>query len=98
MKTGLKALLEEVDGMFPSFGDVGSTIVFHGGEREIQNYCLRKMPSGWEFTVENDWAMWEDLGLRYEFGVFDTPESAVKAFLDYVKENKVDVRGLCYNA
>ena len=97
MKTGLKALLEEVDGMFPSFGDPGTTFLLYGSVNEIPNYIITRVPSGWKFSVENDWMKWEDAGLRCEFGVFDSPGTTVKAFLDYVKGNKVDVRGLCYN-
>jgi hypothetical protein len=81
----LRALLMEVDKMFPSSKPKLSSY----------NYSLGKFPYGWQFTVVNNWYAWADKGLQHEFGVYSQPELAVLAFLDYVKTNKINVRYLC---
>ena len=86
MAKDLKALLMEVDKMFP----------FSKRKLSTYNYSLGKFPSGWNFKVVNNRYTWSDKQLQHEFGLYAQPEFAVQAFLDYVKKNKINVRRLCH--
>lgn len=58
------------------------------------NFSLERFARGWSFHVVGAWAKWLNVGFKYDFGLYKYPEGAVKAFLDYVKENGIDVRAL----
>src|SRR5574340_210739 len=58
------------------------------------DFQLCKFPYGWVFKVVNDWNKWSRLSLVSQFGAYERPESAVKAFLAYVEENNLDVKSL----
>ena len=58
------------------------------------NYDLAKFPAGWQFNVTNDWYKWSDAKFKHNFGIYRTPEYAIIAFLEYVKENKIKVKKL----
>lgn len=60
----------------------------------IYDFILAKFPYGYVFKVINDWHKWSDKGLETEFGAYQKPEHAIQAFLDYVKENKINVKKL----
>lgn len=61
---------------------------------ECFTFTLGKMPSGWRFQVVDSWSRWMDAGLKHEFGLYESPEQAVRAFLDYVAANKVECHRL----
>lgn len=61
---------------------------------EIIDYSLNRFPSGWRFSVTNDWHKWHDKGLRFDTDIYATPESAVQAFLVYVQSGGISVRRL----
>lgn len=91
MKTGnidiidLKQLLIEVDKLFPKRKKPYLT---------CYNYTLGKFPYGWVFSVVNSWQNWSNNNLQHKFGAYEQPEYAVHAFLNYVKENKINVKKL----
>lgn len=60
------------------------------------NYILAKFPvkNGWCFTLVNDWNNWLNLKYQTKFDNFNTPKEAIIAFLEYVYENKINVRKL----
>lgn len=58
------------------------------------NYRLEGNSTGFEFCIVGNWKAWNDLGLKIRFGEFDTPENAVLAFLNYVKENNLHVNNM----
>lgn len=58
------------------------------------NYTLGKFPGGWKFTVSNNWYNWSEKGLKHSFGVYTEPEYAIQAFLNYVRDNGIDVNKL----
>lgn len=58
------------------------------------DFCLNKMPYGWKFQVINNWHKWMDKNLETDFGCYSKPEYAVLAFLDYVKDHKINVKKL----
>lgn len=82
----LSLLLEEAAGLFPKSGGGGATF----------DFFLGKFPGGWRFDVINDWHRWMDKKLETHFGLYQTPELAVIAFLSYVREKKVRVRSLAH--
>jgi len=79
----LSKLLEEADALFVH------------KSREVRlssyDYTLGRFPYGWSFSVINSWNKWSDANLKHEFGVWSTPEDAVYDFLQYVKDNHVNV-------
>jgi hypothetical protein len=79
----LDELLKQADALWPDPTPTGS-----------YNYGLGRFPQGWGLYVCNSWEKWMRAGLRHDFRIYSTPEAAVQAFLDYVKENKVDVAAL----
>lgn len=81
----LKALLIEVDKMFQKSKPKLCSF----------NYSLNKYPYGWKFSVIKNWHKWLDVGAEVDFGVYEQPEFAVLAFLNYVKKHKINVRELC---
>lgn len=83
----LKELLNKADRLFPST---------EKPELSPYNYTLGRFPYGWKFTVTNNWYAWSDAGLKHDFGTYKEPEYAVRAFLDYVAENNIDVPMLCH--
>jgi len=79
----LKTLLKEVDKLFPKrFGSF------------TYNYILAKGVEGWTFEVVCNWYNWSDMNMKHEFGIYSEPESTLQAFLDYVKEHKINVAEL----
>lgn len=58
------------------------------------DFYLGKFSHGWQFNVTNSWQAWMTKGLTYTFGTYAIPEQAVRAFLEYVQENKINVRSL----
>lgn len=58
------------------------------------NFTLGCFPYGWVFNVVNDWHKWMDRGFKTKFGAYSTPSLAIRAFLNYVDENKIDVMSL----
>lgn len=54
-------------------------------------YALSRFPYGWTFTLINSWHKWIDADLDHHFSVWEDPEDAVQEFLDYVKDNDIDV-------
>jgi len=85
----LRALLQEVDALFPAAVD---------GALDTYNYSLGKFPRGWQFVLTNDWYKWSDKGYESHFGLYREPEHAVQAFLSYVKSKKINVKSLCHAA
>jgi hypothetical protein len=83
--TPLEQLLRQVDDLF---AHVPTRL------NETYNYSLGRFPSGWCFSVTNDWNKWMERGLSHEFRLFETPELAVEAFLTYVVANKINVADL----
>jgi hypothetical protein len=59
------------------------------------DYSLGKFPNNWCFTVTNDWHQWLDKHLNIDF-YGATPEAAVRNFLQYVIDNKINVHKLMY--
>lgn len=87
MASDLKSLLAQVDKLFPPS---------KSGTLDTYNYSLGKFPRGWQFVLTNDWYKWADKRYEHQFGLYREPEYAVKAFLDYVKEKKINVKALCH--
>lgn len=85
MKT-LEQLLRECDQLWSYDEPIAYTF----------NYTLGRFPGGWQFSVTNDWYKWNDAGLKHTFGVYTTASGAIRAFLNYVRENKIDVRALAH--
>jgi hypothetical protein len=82
----LSELLTRVDALFP-----------HKKIRkgpDSYDYTLGKFPRGWSFDVVNSWHKWSDKRLQHQFGIWNTPEGAILEFLDYVKENNINVKSL----
>jgi len=50
----------------------------------------------WRFDVINNWYAWDDKKFEHQFGWFQNPENAVKAFLCYVEQHKINVKKLQY--
>ena len=84
----LKALLQDVDALFPPAVD---------GALDTYNYSLGKFPRGWQFVLTNNWYAWSDKGYEHQFGLYQEPEHAAQAFLNYVKAKKINVRALCHD-
>jgi len=82
----LSDLLQEVDALF------GHT----SREPKLSpyDYTLGRYPYGWNFSIRNSRYKWNDANLKHDFGVWQIPENAVREFLDYVKENNIDVESL----
>ena len=78
----LSKLLKECDKLWEY--DIPVAFVF--------NYTLAKFPAGWQFNVTNGWQNWTKAGFKDSFGMYSEPEYAVIAFLEYVKENNIDVK------
>jgi hypothetical protein len=82
----LSELLKEVDALFVH------------KSREVRlssyDYVLARFPYGWSFSVTNSWYKWSDARLKHEFGAWSTPEAAVNEFLQYVKDNHINVKSL----
>jgi len=85
----LSTLLEKADALFPTT-DKPKLCTY--------NYTLGRFPYGWVFEVTNNWSAWLDAGLENRFGAYKKPEHAVMAFLNYVRENKIDVMSLTHEA
>jgi hypothetical protein len=64
------------------------------GPSYTYDYTLGKFPDGWCFNVVNSWHKWVAANRQHEFGRYQTPEEAVQAFLNYVRENRIMVHGL----
>jgi len=82
----LSELLKEVDALFP-----------HASRKprlSSYDYTLGRFPYGWSFSVTNSWYKWSDARLKHEFGAWSTPEAAVNEFLQYVKDNHINVESL----
>jgi len=77
----LQELLVEVDLLFKEDHEVAVSY----------NYSLNKFPAGWNFTVTNDWHQWMDKGYKHQFGIYTYPEGCVIAFLNYVRNKKINV-------
>lgn len=58
------------------------------------DFHLGRFPDGWTFQVVNDWHRWIAAGRKTEFGRYETPEAALIAFLEYRRENQINVAGL----
>lgn len=58
------------------------------------NYSLGKFPAGWQFSVNNNWCNWSAKKLTHTFGIYNKPEHAISAFLEYVKREGIDVKKL----
>lgn len=60
------------------------------------SFELAKFPVeyGWYFNVISSWHNWTRIGLLDRFGGYVQPEFAVRAFIDYVRDHNVDVKGL----
>ena len=58
------------------------------------DFELAKFPYGWVFNVINSWHNWMEKGYKTKFGAYKDPKYAVKAFLDYVEENNINVKKL----
>lgn len=82
----LSELLKKVDDLF-----VHKT-------REVRlatfDYSLARFPYGWTFNLINSWHKWLDAGLSTDFHVWQTPEAAVREFLEYVEKNDINVASL----
>jgi len=83
----LKSLLAEVDALFPKAKK---------NRLDTYNYSLGKFPRGWQFVLTNNWYGWAENGYEHQFGLYQEPEHAIKAFLRYVKEHKINVKKLCH--
>ena len=83
----LSELLQIVDHLFPTYKK---------RRAYTYNYELAKFPveRGWYFNVINSWHKWQRKKLETQFGGYLKPEYAVAAFLDYVRDNKINVRRL----
>jgi hypothetical protein len=81
----LSELLKIVDSLFP---------LYKTKKAYSYNYHLAKFPIkyGWVFNVTSNWYKWIDANLQHQFGGYLKPEYAVAAFLDYVKEHKINVK------
>ena len=84
----LETLIKEVDALFPTSPDCEGILSY--------NYTLGRFPCGWKFSVTNNWYNWSDKRLEHQFGVYKKPEYALQAFLNYVKENNIDVMALTH--
>jgi len=68
--------------------------VYKGRHLMPHTFCLVNKNGLWRFDVINSWGKWVDKKLCYQFGWFQNPENAVKAFLCYVEQNKILVKKL----
>lgn len=82
----LSMLLSEVDKLFKHKSTKHRLSTY--------DYTLGRFPSGWQFSVVNSWYRWNDASHQHQFGVYEKPEQAVAAFLDYVHRNKINVAKL----
>jgi hypothetical protein len=60
----------------------------------IHTFELVNHNGGWSFKIINSWHKWMDKNLEFEFGWFREPEGAVKGFLFYVDQHKINVKKL----
>lgn len=82
----LNLLIDEVDKLFKHKNNPSGPWTF--------DYSLGKFPQGWQFSVVNSWHKWSAKKLKHVFGVWTTPEAAIAEFLDYVRDNKINVAKL----
>jgi hypothetical protein len=87
MKKDLTQLLQEASKLFRANDWKKSKLTCY-------DFTLNKMPYGWIFSVTNSWYKWLDKELEYSFGAYNKPEYAIQAFLNYVKDNKINVKKL----
>jgi hypothetical protein len=83
----LTELLNKATKLFKTYKDDG----FH-----THTFCLISQNGMWAFNVINSWHKWHAKHLKFEFGWFQKPENAVKCFLLYVDQNKINVKKLQY--
>jgi hypothetical protein len=83
----LDVLLECVTRLFKTYKDDGA---------QTHTFTLTNQNGMWSFNVINSWHKWHAKHLRFEFGWFQKPENAVKCFLLYVEQNKINVKKLQY--
>jgi len=82
----LSFLLKETSKLFKTYKKGNCTHTF----------ALYNHNGGWAFHVVNSWHKWTDKKLEFEFGWFKEPQNAVKAFLFYVEQHKINVKKLQY--
>ena len=58
------------------------------------NYALECNSSGFELCIVNDRDLWYYSSFKNRFGEFSEPENAVLSFLNYVKDNNINVNNL----
>jgi hypothetical protein len=64
------------------------------GVPDQYNYTIGRFPRGWEFRVVHNWHKWSDLNLNHAFSLYQEPEYAIIAFLDYCIDNKIEPSNL----
>jgi len=80
----LSELLRQASKLFKTYPKGNTTHTF-----ELVNHN-----GGWSFQVINSWHKWWAKNLEFDFGWFQNPENAVKAFLLYVDKHKINVKKL----
>lgn len=48
----------------------------------------------WSIEVTDDWHKWSEKGINEMRSKYSTPENAIKSFMDYVKENNINIKNL----
>lgn len=80
----LEQLLAEVDKAF----DLGKK-----PSNQTFVYSIGTIYNGWQFNVTDNWYRWADLDLKHDFNG-KTAAACIQAFLDYIKENKINPASL----
>jgi hypothetical protein len=81
----LSTLLEIVDSMFPK------------KKQKIDTYSftLARVGRGlWKFDLIDSWHKWMDKNYETHFGLYNQPEYAVAAFIEYVDRNNISIKRL----
>lgn len=82
----LDKLIKKVEDLFPKSEKAYLT---------CYNFSLSCFPYGWVFRVVNSWDKWSDNNYKHVFGIYNRPEYALQAFLDYIENHKINPIDLC---
>lgn len=84
-KKSLETLLSDVEALFKETTQHKTSVI---------SFSLCKFPEGWRFDVVNYWGNWVEKGYETHFGFYNDPKQAVQTFLNYVKDNDINVSKL----